>query len=120
MRVRYRKLISGDTFWGDVAAGLTALSEHHRDPDPVHVEAQDFEAEDWEVEAKLHKGDLSPTDLVDVGRGWEPLGECLRFVEICEELDRGRRYRPLLFGAAVLAVALGLVLAMFLLLGWRP
>jgi hypothetical protein len=74
-------------------------------PPPRLVDAEDGEAEEWEVEAKLHKGELKPTDLVDIGTGWQTLGECSAFMDICEELAKKNRFGPLWYWLAIAVVA---------------
>ncbi|MBI5544915.1 MAG: hypothetical protein HY901_13575 [Deltaproteobacteria bacterium] len=128
MRLRYRKLTSRtdpdavrevrENLQADSLRGsgdnLILNEVMARAEAPRAVTAEDGEAEVWEVEGLLHRGDLRTTDLVDTGKGWEPLGESHLFLDVCERLEKRRRLRSVLYWSGLLTLAVALVVGMLI------
>jgi hypothetical protein len=96
-RERYRstpRLLRGDSsgaMEAELAASITGLVST-----PSEVSCEEGEAELEDVRAMLARGELEPTDLVDIGEGWQTLRDCYPFEEQCDAYDRlpfWRRYR---------------------------
>jgi hypothetical protein len=79
-------------------------------PRAVEVDAEEAEMDD--VRKLVLDGWLRETDLVDLGQGWQTVGECQELSEECEAAAAGaRRTRRATTAALVLLVVLAALVA---------
>jgi hypothetical protein len=79
---------------------------------PKDVESDEQVATVDAAHALLEEGKLSPSDLVNMGTGWQTFAECGEFDDTCHEiLNRDRRSR-LFFVAAIIGLVALTVAAM--------
>lgn len=81
---------------------------------PRKVDASEHEGTLPEVLALIRAGELQKGDLIDVGRGWQTLGECFETSEQFELMERGRLLRFPMIPLAVIGI---IVLVLWLLRG---
>src|SRR5438309_185098 len=101
MQARYRKLTSNldpnavrDAFADNlnsakaIELGLGGAALDAALNAPREVKAEEHEASLEEIGALFAQGELAETDLINVGRGWQTLGDCPELDDVAEE---GRR-----------------------------
>jgi hypothetical protein len=100
MRARFRKLTDAGRFdhvlahqgAGNAAAASTqaarAVVSAEEEGETEEMAVPETEASIEEVQALFARGELRPTDLVNVGQGWQTFDECYLFDDVAETYRR--------------------------------